>query len=171
MTQYRVGCQSTALSGPAWEPDPSACWRKSRLSEQGAPGLQGPLSLVAVPVGQETHSSSLLDQPDQEPGLRTGSPALCTRWSFMLRHKHFTQDMNKVHRHSRGMGICGLEARKQDVIGEQWGRGVWEGIRACTWKLELPGPSMPDPMSGLPRKQHSAGCLPLPLLMQGHSLK
>lgn len=56
----------------------------------------------------------------------------------MLRHKHFTQDVNKVHKPSRGMEICDLEARKQDVIGEQWGRGVCEDRHArVNWKCHV----------------------------------
>lgn len=38
----------------------------------------------------------------------------------------FTQDVNKVRRHWRGMEIWDFEAGKQDVIGEQWVRGVYE---------------------------------------------
>lgn len=74
----------------------------------------------------------------------------------MLRHKHFTQDVDKVRR--RGTGIRDLEVRKQDVIGEQWSPGMGKGtaepaglkgsIRGCqvpplTPQPPFPGAAMP----------------------------
>lgn len=65
-------------------------------------------------------------------------PPLCTRWPCKLGYKHFTQDVNKGP--WKGTGIWDLEARKQDVIGEQWDRGVWEGTAMPTgWTHSVQG--------------------------------
>lgn len=43
---------------------------------------------------------------------------LTIKWAFKYRHKHFTQDMNKAHKHP-DRNVNGLEPRKPDVTGEQ----------------------------------------------------
>ena len=70
----------------------------------------------------------------------------------MLRHKHFTQDVDKVRR--RGTGIRDLEVRKQDVIGEQWSTGVGEdpavpaGLKGSIQGCQVPSPDPAPPFPG-----------------------
>lgn len=83
----------------------------------------------------------------------------------MLRHKHFTQDVDKVRR--RGTGIRDLEVRKQDVIGEQWSPGVGEGtavpagLKGSIHGCQVPSP---DPATPLPRNSHASPPYPTQFL-------
>ena len=83
----------------------------------------------------------------------------------MLRHKHFTQDVDKVRR--RGTGIRDLEVRKQDVIGEQWSTGVGEdpavpaGLKGSIQGCQVPSP---DPAPPLPRSNYASPPYPAQFL-------
>lgn len=43
---------------------------------------------------------------------------LTIKWAFKYIYKHFTQDMNKAHKHAE-RNVNDLEPRKPDVTGEQ----------------------------------------------------
>lgn len=156
-----------AVSGLAWEPDPAGWLKKSSLSTQD--------SCLPFPLCWWPWPGTL------EPACPGGTwsrkgPPLCTRRPFRLRHKHFTQDVYKVHGHSERNGNLRVRAEK---TGCRWrtmeqscvrGHSHAHGTRPAASK-----PAGPRPLAPMPLKQqgqpHSQAQPPqiIPLLPMPYS--
>lgn len=135
--------------------------------------LQGGLKRAVTPSRTPVISSFFPLLVTLEPACPGGTwsrkgPPLCTRRPFRLRHKHFTQDVYKVHGHSERNGNLRVRAEKTGCRWKTMEQSCVQGhSHACGIGPEGLSLLAPDPMSlkqqGQPHSQEQSPQI-IPLL-------